>query len=126
MVAAVSSGIVVTAARTCVAVALSVVAFAVRLLPGIVSKLIRGQAPPPYEAQASLGAQLLDGYEDVFIESAGDDDGGVRVHAVVDDTRLRKSDLPPVVFVHGFPEHWLSWERQMEHMRRKGHMVVRS
>ena len=43
----------------------------------------------------------------IHVAEAGPEDGG-----------------PAVLFVHGFPELWYSWRRQMEHLAARGYRCV--
>ncbi|MEQ8789289.1 MAG: alpha/beta hydrolase [Pirellulaceae bacterium] len=45
---------------------------------------------------------------------------GVRLHAVV----AGPEGGPVVIFLHGFPEFWYSWRRQIEHFARAGYRVI--
>ncbi len=46
--------------------------------------------------------------------------GDVDLHLV----ETGKSDAPPVVFLHGFPEFWYGWHRQLEPIARAGHRAI--
>lgn len=87
---------------------------------------------PAYDPDAAeqLGASLLrhaesgvggtDSFEDVTITA----EDGVRLHAVADTGGRRVGGKRPIVFVHGFPELWVSWMDQMEHFARLGHPIL--
>jgi epoxide hydrolase 4 len=54
---------------------------------------------------------MLSSYEDVYIET-----NGVRLHAV----QAGPPDGPLVVLLHGFPEFWYGWERQIGPLAQAG------
>ena len=136
---------VMDALRLLVVVILGVLAGAVRLLPGVLVHLARaamglekrtvgplpprdGRRPVRFTSEALLGAGS--GFIDAAVESRGEgeESAAVRIHLVEDDGEMRIEDdgqqLPPLVFVHGFPGLWLEWEQQLRFFREAGHRVV--
>jgi pimeloyl-ACP methyl ester carboxylesterase len=45
---------------------------------------------------------------------------GISIHVA----EAGPDDGPAVLFVHGFPELWYSWRRQMEHLAARGYRCV--
>lgn len=58
---------------------------------------------------------MSDDFEHVYV-----DVGNLRFHAV----RAGPSDGPPVIFLHGFPEHWWSWRHQIPPLASAGFQVL--
>jgi pimeloyl-ACP methyl ester carboxylesterase len=103
--------------------AAGVVVMLVKLPFVVLPAIWKGKAPGRFDPAPSLGAALLgkqSGFVDVFLTSAD----GTRLHAVEDDQSRRKPGRRPIVFVHGFPELWLSWRAQLEHYVGRGHPVL--
>lgn len=110
------------------------IAGCLKMPPFILGALARGKAPPAYSADGiELGAAVLrhtvsrdlssggaDDFEDLAISSAD----GTRLHAVVDSGTHRLKGKRPIVFVHGFPELWVSWHKQLERFASAGHPVL--
>ena len=102
----------------------------------IVPAILRGRTPPAFTAGSPLGAALLEEdvafissrwpgrpcppFRDVQLTSAD----GTKLHAVEDDGSRRAEGRRPIVFVHGFPELWISWRRQLLHYAAQGHPVL--
>ena len=106
----------------------------IRLSPFVISTFLKGKPIPEYEEVEELGADLLkhfnykcktNGTEEVgFVDDYVTSVNGIRLHLVVDNGKCRVEGKRPIVFVHGFPEHWISWLDQMEHFAAKGHPIV--
>eukprot|EP00571_Detonula_confervacea_P000835 CAMPEP_0172328318 /NCGR_PEP_ID=MMETSP1058-20130122/60293_1 /TAXON_ID=83371 /ORGANISM="Detonula confervacea, Strain CCMP 353" /LENGTH=368 /DNA_ID=CAMNT_0013045431 /DNA_START=687 /DNA_END=1793 /DNA_ORIENTATION=+ len=109
------------------------IAGALKMAPHVILSLIKGEHPPTYNPNAiELGAPLLrhvkssgdgnvaDNFRDVTITTKD----GVKLHAVIDAGQRRKKGKRPIVFVHGFPEIWISWHEQMEYFNRAGHPIL--
>jgi pimeloyl-ACP methyl ester carboxylesterase len=84
--------------------------------------IVKGRAPPNFSAGSTLGVKLMgeDGFRDVFFGSAD----GTQLHAVQDDGSRRVVGKRPIVFVHGFPELWVSWRSQLSKFAAAGHPVL--
>ncbi len=97
------------------------------------SRLIEKQ-PPAYNPNAiELGSAILrhvksdDGggsTVDYFTDVTITTDEGIQLHAVIDTGKRRKNGKRPIVFVHGFPELWISWHEQMEYFSKAGHPIL--
>ena len=84
--------------------------------------VLKGKSPPPFTPGSPLGAELMggDSFCDVFFASAD----GTRLHAVEDNGSRRTVGKRPIVFVHGFPELWVSWRSQLSKFAAAGHPVL--
>ncbi len=65
--------------------------------------------------------EVVVGFADDYMTSATH---GMHLHLVVDNGKSRVKGKRTIAFVHGFPEHWISWLDQMEHFASKGHPIV--
>ena len=96
-----------------------VIAGVLRLGPFFLMEFLFGKGVSKYDRGESTEKQLstavLDNtngrirasdYKDIFLTNAKD---GTRLHAVVDAGNRRVKGKRPIVFVHGFPELWISW-----------------
>ena len=93
----------------------------VRMPVAIIPAMCRGKSPPAFALAPSLGAEALDtAFRDVWLTSAD----GTRLHAVEDNGDLRERGKRPLVFVHGFPELWISWKPQLQRFVKLGHPVL--
>ena len=84
--------------------------------------IAKGKSPPSFSAGSPLGVELMgeDGFRNVFFGSAD----GTQLHAVEDDGSRRVVGKRPIVFVHGFPELWVSWRSQLSKFAAAGHPVL--
>ncbi len=62
----------------------------------------------------------IESIDDIPLEHALVDVGAVTLHVV----RAGPIDGPPVVLLHGFPELWYGWRRQIPALVRAGHRVL--
>ena len=88
----------------------------------VVGAVLNGASPGPLERAPSLKAKALPELLLLDVELTSAD--GVRLHAVVDDGTRRVAGRRPIVFVHGFPEGWWSWEPQLASFAADGHPVL--
>ena len=102
-----------------------------RVAPIVVGQLFSRKQLPAFNPKENieLGAALLakydkdineDDFQDVILTSKD----GVKLHAVVDAGKRRVKGKRPIVFVHGFPELWISWIDQMKYFAAKGHPII--
>ena len=71
----------------------------------MIPAILKGRSPASFTPGSPLGASLIeDGFTDVYVVSAD----GTRLHAVEDDGKRRVAGKRAIVFVHGFPELWVS------------------
>ena len=101
----------------------------VRLLPHIILSVLTGKSLPKYNPNAiELGASILRNVDGTNINNFTDititTEDGIKLHAVIDDGERQKSGKRPIVFVHGFPELWISWHEQMEYFAKEGHPIL--
>ena len=84
--------------------------------------IAKGRSPPSFSGGSPLGVELMgeDGFRDVFFGSAD----GTQLHAAEDDGSRRVVGKRPIVFVHGFPELWISWRSQLSKFAAAGHPVL--
>jgi len=76
----------------------------------------RSGETPDVDALAAARAEV-----DVPLESETIDVGdGVRLHVVM----AGPEDGPPVLLIHGFPEFWYSWRRQIADLAERGYRVA--
>ena len=104
---------------------------AIRVAPWYIGYYLKGMGPAKYiGTNNELGATLLkndDGiadhkhFTDVTITTNND---GVRLHAVMDAGQRRQKGKRPIIFVHGFPELWVSYHNQLEYFASRGHPVL--
>jgi epoxide hydrolase 4 len=59
-------------------------------------------------------------FQDIYLVSTD----GTRLHAVMDNGSRRVKGKRPIVFVHGFPELWISWLEQLKYFSASGHPVL--
>ena len=106
------------------------IAGVIKLGPFIAEELLWGKKIANYDpSSVELGAAVLknnsefqDGdFKDVYFDNAKD---GCKLHAVMDTGRHRVKGKRPIVFVHGFPEMWISWMDQLNYYAKKGHPVL--
>ena len=88
----------------------------------MIPAIAKGRSPAPFTAGSPLDATLIEagGFVDVFVVSAD----GTRLHAVEDDGKRRVAGKRAIVFVHGFPELWVSWQSQLATFAAAGHPVL--
>ena len=94
-----------------------------KMPPTTLPAIWQGKGPGAYAAVSSLGCALLgdtSGFKDVTLKSPD----GTSLHAVEDDGSSRVEGKRPIVFVHGFPELWLSWHAQLRYFAALGHPVL--
>jgi len=106
------------------------IASMVRVGPYVVERFLLGRHPPPFDVKqiTHLGIQAIPAgddninlFQDVEFQNAKD---GTRLSAVMDSGIHRVPGKRPIVFVHGFPEMWISWWNQMLYFQQKGHPVL--
>ena len=91
----------------------------------VLPALYRRKCPPPFVTADSLGADAVakahaNEYHDVFFNSAD----GTQLHAVEDLGARRVRGRRPLIFVHGWPELWISWLPQLNYFVNLGHPVL--
>lgn len=69
----------------------------------------------PATIAAAADGDLLDRVEHGYTDS-----GGVRIH----HASLGSADDPLIVMLHGFPDYWYTWRRQMDALAAKGYRCV--
>lgn len=111
------------------------VAGVLKLLPMIILSSFKrntGRRQLEYNPDSvELGASLFQ-YTDnksardntYFIDAIITTKDGTKLHAVIDAGQRRKKGKRPIVFVHGFPELWISWIDQMEYFAKLGHPIL--
>ena len=84
--------------------------------------------PDSVELGSSLFLQYTDnksaGDNTYFIDATITTKDDTKLHAVVDAGQRRKKGKRPIVFVHGFPELWISCIDQMEYFAKLGHPIL--
>lgn len=72
----------------------------------------------PYPSPPAIAPTQPDPGFDEIVEHSYASNGGVRIHYAV------LGEGPLVVMLHGFPDYWYTWHRQMDALARAGYRVA--
>lgn len=64
---------------------------------------------------SEIGGGVTSTYEELFVDT-----NNIRLHVVFSGPH----DGEPIVLLHGFPEFWYSWRRQIEPLAAAGYRVI--
>lgn len=100
-----------------------------KLGPFVATELFTGKKMASYDPSIPLDTTILkhhktlqqENFKDIYFSNPND---SVKLHAVVDSGRQRQKGKRPIIFVHGFPEMWISWLEQLEYFSKEGHPVL--